>query len=110
MSYDVIEASMAKEKKIAMDNLLIDFVNEPFSKREAYLWIVERINGLKDKKLSVSIRTMAYIWCWHRSKVERFISVLKEKAIIETEVTSGRTSIMLGSGIVCRIAGMVAGL
>ena len=82
-----------------MSNLIINhnlchsyFDTEPFSRREALCWLVERC---KQAKLFTSIRSLAYLWRWHKSKVERFIKALKSETLIETEIRSGKTLITL---------------
>lgn len=65
---------------------------EPFSRREALYWLVEQC---KQAKLFTSIRSLAYLWRWHKSKVERFIKALKNETLIETEIRSGKTLITL---------------
>ncbi|AIL64735.1 hypothetical protein NOVO_01695 [Rickettsiales bacterium Ac37b] len=70
------------------------FFEEPFTRREAWSWLVENaIHG----ELSYSIRSMASIWKWHRSKVERFLTSLKNESLIKTEVKSGQLLIMIGN-------------
>ncbi|MEK6733864.1 MAG: hypothetical protein AABY27_02020 [Pseudomonadota bacterium] len=46
-------------------------------------------------ELTCSIRTLATIWKWHRSKVERFLKILKAEMLIETAIKSGKTLITL---------------
>ena len=64
--------------------------SEPFSKREALNWLMNKAN---DMKLNLSLRHIAKIWKWHKSKVVRFIKTLKEKTIIETVVEKGKAKI-----------------
>jgi DNA-binding transcriptional regulator YhcF (GntR family) len=71
-----------------MNQFELEFINTPYSKREALNFLIA--NG---PELSCSIRKLASIWKWHRSKVERFLKGLELKTIIETEVRSGRTVI-----------------
>jgi hypothetical protein len=57
---------MYRDIKLLTIQTPLIFDNEPFSKREAWKWLIENSsNG----QLSYSIRYMAGIWKWHRSKV-----------------------------------------
>lgn len=62
------------------------FSNEPFSRREAWSWIISNQGQL-------SIRYLASKWKWHRSKVERFLKMLKSKSLIDVKIESGKTTI-----------------
>lgn len=66
---------------------------EPFGQREALNWLISNAHYSINGKLKISIRHLATIWKWHRSKVERFLKFLKEKTVIETVVDEGRTKI-----------------
>ncbi len=73
---------------------------EPFSKNEAWLWLIEEANWkdgsrLKRGQLSHSIRHMAGVWKWDKSKVSRFIFVLKNQDMIETASETGQTVITI---------------
>jgi Zn-dependent oligopeptidase len=75
-----------------MNNFQLKLSTQAYSQREAW-------NFLKDNGscLTVSIRQLATLWKWHRSKVERFIKFLKTGAFIETEIVSGRTMIKVNN-------------
>ncbi len=75
-----------------MNNFQLKLSTQAYSQREAW-------NFLKDNGscLTVSIRQLATLWKWHRSKVERFIKFLKTGALIETEIVSGRTMIKVNN-------------
>lgn len=73
------------------------FEGETFSRAEAWLWLIEnaawkptrtRIKGaaveLNRGQLSFSVRFMADQWGWSKSRVDRFIAVLREEGMIET--------------------------
>lgn len=68
------------------------FLLESFSKREALLWLQRHASS---KECYISIRSLAYIWKWHKSKVERFIKLLKDESLIETGIKNGKTLIKL---------------
>ena len=72
---------------------------DPFSRREALYWLVEQCRQVE---LCTSVRTLAYLWRWHRSKVERFIKLLKNELLIETEIKSGKTVIILARQVIAR--------
>lgn len=77
-----------------------------FSKTEAWLWLLSEASW-KDRRVRVagtmldikrgqyacSIRFLAEAWGWHRSKVERFVNVLKTETMIET-ATGGNLSVI----------------
>lgn len=69
---------------------------EPFTKREALNWLIGKTtNSTQNNKINISIRSLAKIWNWHKSKVERFIKNLKEKSVIKTAIEAGKTSITI---------------
>jgi hypothetical protein len=78
--------------KSSLANIDLAFLDiEPFSKREALNWFLTKTSDtMSDKNLS--IRHIASIWKWPKSKVARFIKVLKEKGLIETETETRKTS------------------
>ncbi len=84
----------------------IYLASEPFSKREAWSWLNEQA-GLSSRvgKICASIRSLAYLWGWHKSKVERFIKVLKSETLIETEIRSGKTLITMLKQVVSEDVG-----
>lgn len=74
------------------------FSKEPFTEREAFMWMVSeaawkatktRIQGrrieLQRGQFSHAIRYMAEAWGWHRSRVDRFLRRLKTETVIETK-------------------------
>lgn len=65
---------------------------EIFTEREAWYWLVT--NSI-DGKLSRTIRDMAYIWKWNKSKVERFLGKLKSNSFIDTDIVLGRLVIKI---------------
>ena len=69
------------------------YLNKPLNQREAWGWLLEKTQN--HSKIQVSIRLLAYKWRWHRSKVERFIKLLKDKGLINTEIKSGKTVIII---------------
>jgi hypothetical protein len=79
--------------KSSLANIDLAFLDiEPFSKREALNWFANKASGTASDK-NLSIRHIASIWKWHRSKVERFIKLLKEKGLIETALETGKASL-----------------
>jgi hypothetical protein len=71
-----------------MNQFELEFINTPYSKREALNFLIAH-----GPEFSCSIRELASIWKWHRSKVERFLKALELKTLIETQVRSGKTVI-----------------
>lgn len=83
------------------DHPLFDEKHE-FSRREAWLWLLSeaewkpREKYIGSRKIQVergqlahSIRFIADVWGWHKSKVERFIGRLKTETMIETASETG---------------------
>ena len=69
---------------ISAHDITLAFLDlEAFSKREALNWLTNKANA---SEINLSIRHIAKIWNWHKSKVERFIKFLKENALIETAI------------------------
>lgn len=68
------------------------FDSEPFSKREAFNWL---INKVAKAELKISTRYLGMKWNWDKSRVSRFLKFLKEKDIIETEIVNGKILIKL---------------
>lgn len=60
---------------------------ESLTEREAWYWLVTKS---VDGKLEYTIRDVASIWKWHKSKVERFLCKLKSNALIDTDIVSRR--------------------
>ena len=78
------------------------FGNDEFSRRDAWAWIIaqaawkptaSRIKGSKVDlargELSYSVRFLAQKWRWSKSRVDRFIAVLREEGMIETRSKIG---------------------
>ncbi len=61
-----------------------------YSEREAWSFLQKH-----GPEFTCSIRTLAAIWKWHRSKVERFLKILKAEMLVETGIKSGQTLIIL---------------
>lgn len=73
-----------------------DFADEPFTQREAFLWLVSEANWavgirrgahghsikLERGEVSHSLRFLAARWQWSKSRVGRVISVFKKRDII----------------------------
>lgn len=89
------------------DHPLFDEKHE-FSRREAWLWLLceaewkprekyigSRKIGLDRGQLAHSIRFIAEVWGWHKSKVERFLGRLKTETMIETVTETGATVITI---------------
>ena len=76
--------------KLISNFKIFELENESFSKREALRFLIENADrGI----LSCSIRQLAWEWKWHKSKVERFLSLLKRNSIISTTVAKGKLQI-----------------
>jgi len=74
-----------------------DFAPEPFTEREAFMWLVgeaawrkhrRRLGGhvydLDRGQLVCSLRFLAEAWQWGKGSVERFLAMLAQKSIIGT--------------------------
>lgn len=81
---------------------------EPFTRREAWLWLVAEaafkagkrragsaIIAVRRGEVAHSIRFMADAWQWHRARVERFLHALKTEAMIKTRTETGTTVISI---------------
>lgn len=73
-----------------MSNFNLKLSIKSYSERESWAFLQTR-----GPEFTCSIRTLAAIWKWNRSKVERFLRVLKEEMLIETGIKSGQTLIIL---------------
>lgn len=84
------------------------FANEPFTEREAFLWMVceaawktrrKRIHNamitLRRGQLAHSTRFMASAWAWSESRVRRFLGRLKIDAMIDTTADAHATLITI---------------
>ena len=81
------------------------FVGEPYSRGEAWLWLIEsacwkatkaKIKGqvvaLQRGQLSFSIRFLAEKWGWDKMKVQRFLTELKAQRMIAQAPKSDTTN------------------
>ena len=79
-----------------------DFDPEPFTQREAWLWLIKeaawkkrkrRISGniieLERSQLTASIRFMAEAWQWSKSKVARFLDRIAACGMIMKQTGGG---------------------
>ncbi len=84
------------------------FPNEPFTKREAWLWLVSEASwkerqfrigdyvvDLKRGQLVASTRGMAKVWRWTDSKVRRFLDHMKKSGNIDAQATHEATQITI---------------
>ncbi|MBN9453236.1 MAG: hypothetical protein J0I42_14910 [Bosea sp.] len=75
------------------------FQREPFTQREAWLWLVaeaafkersKRADGkvihLQRGQLCHSIRFMAEAWQWSKSRVDRFLTMLENRDMLRSEI------------------------
>lgn len=75
-----------------------DFANEPFTEREAFMWLIseaawkdhrKRTDGkvieLKRGQLCHSVRFMAEAWQWSKSRVDRFLDRLENRDMIKRD-------------------------
>ncbi|CAO3453260.1 hypothetical protein [Azospirillum argentinense] len=84
------------------------FNNEPFSRRDAWVWLIETANYaegrwsaggrtivLKRGQLCRPLRKIAEAWQWDEAKVRRFLSRLKADAMILCETDAKMTLISI---------------
>ncbi|HLZ78829.1 MAG TPA: hypothetical protein VKQ09_05770 [Sphingomonas sp.] len=84
------------------------FRNEEFSRRDAFVWLIEeaafrptKIHAgtgeimLERGQLSHSLRFMAKAWKWDEAKVRRFLSSLVKSQIIDASTDAGQTVITI---------------
>lgn len=82
------------------------FNDEPFSRRDAWVWLIENANfapgkvGVKGKTVAVgrgqlcySLRYMAKAWKWDEARVRRFLARLEADAMIRSVTDAGQTLI-----------------
>jgi hypothetical protein len=82
------------------------FQREPFTQREAWLWLVSeaafkerskradgKVINLQRGQLCHSIRFMAEAWQWSKSRVDRFLTMLENRDMLRSE-TGTRTPII----------------
>jgi len=73
-----------------MSSFNLKFTTKAYSEREA--WNFLSVNG---PELNLSIRQLANLWNWHKSKVERFLKILRTETLIETKISQGKTTIAI---------------
>lgn len=79
-----------------------DFANEPFTEREAFMWLVseaawrERVSRCQHGAIKLmrgdvchSVRFMAKAWQWSKSRVDRFMKKLVSRGILMCENRDG---------------------
>ncbi|MGO4738623.1 hypothetical protein AB4099_18895 [Bosea sp. 2KB_26] len=100
---------MSERGVFAVDRGIFDhpaFQPEPFTQREAWLWLVAeaafkerskradgKIIALQRGQLCHSIRFMAEAWQWSKSRVDRFLTMLENRDMLRSE-TGTRTPII----------------
>ena len=80
----------------------IAFKDEPFSEREAFMWIImeasykprqKRVGSitvdLDRGQLVTSVRFMCSAWSWSKSRVDRYLKRLENRDMIGTDIGSG---------------------
>lgn len=91
------------------DNVV--FANEPFSRRDAWMWLVEhavwkdklrvsvgsKIVDLKRGQLTYSIRELSKAWQWDDSKVRRFVKRLAAEKMIRLSTDTGQHVITISA-------------
>ena len=78
------------------------FQNEPFSEREAWVWMIceaswkprqkrvgKVIVDLDRGQLAASVRFMAEAFLWHRNKADRFLKRLQKCNLIDAQSGTG---------------------
>ena len=73
-----------------MSSLEIKLATQIYSEREAW-----RFLQTYGPRIACSIRGLARLWRWHRSKVERFLKALKLERFIKTEIIRKETIITI---------------
>ena len=72
------------------------FSSEPFTRREAWKWLLECAKRRTNPcKVVASASTLAREWKWHKSKVERFIRFLRNETLIETTIDECETCLTI---------------
>jgi len=84
------------------------FKNEPFTEREAWIWLVgaavwsphrirtpHGMTTLERGQLSFSIRFLSKKWQWTKSRVETFLKRLKSETMIKTANRTGQNTITI---------------
>lgn len=85
-----------------------EFKPEPFSEREAFLWLVSEASwkdrtaragrvvvDLRRGQLCASVRFMAEAWQWSKSRVNRFLQRLEKRDMLVSEIGTGQLVITL---------------
>jgi hypothetical protein len=91
-----------------MDNPVLGGARDPFSRREAWIWLIEhacwqskrvdiagRTVELKRGQLSHSLRFLAKAWNWDEAKVRRFCVRLQQEKMIDAATDAGQTVITI---------------
>ena len=84
------------------------FKSEPFTEREAFMWLVgaaafrpRRVRGpaggieLQRGQVAHSLRFMASKWKWKEPRVRRFLTRLKNDAMIDAASDAGQTVVSI---------------
>lgn len=84
------------------------FRNEPFSRRDAFVWLIENAayerikidiagaeHWLERGQVGHSLRFMAKAWKWDEARVRRFIASLRKAQIIDAAADAGQTIITI---------------
>ncbi|MDR6789558.1 ribosomal protein L12E/L44/L45/RPP1/RPP2 [Sphingomonas sp. BE138] len=84
------------------------FRNEPFSRRDAFVWLIENAayervkidiagaeHWLERGQVGHSLRFMAKAWKWDEARVRRFIASLRKAQIIDATADAGQTVITI---------------
>jgi len=67
------------------------FINEPFTEREAWNWLLENVSS----EYKLSIRSLAKTWQWSEAKARRFIHKLSTNALIDARSDALGTTITI---------------
>jgi hypothetical protein len=70
----------------------LEFSLDPLSRKEAWLWLIE---NACNNQINISIRLLATHFKWDKSKVERFIQLLKSNEMIKTEIKTKKLQIII---------------
>ena len=84
------------------------FSDEPFTEREAWMWLVSEasykprkkrvgnaVADLRRGQLAASLRFIAKAWSWNHHKVARFLARLKTETMIEHQTSHDYTTITI---------------
>ena len=75
--------SINSNKRSVMNDFNLKLSIKSYNEREA--WSFLQTCG---PEFTCSIRTLAAIWKWNRSKVEKFLKILKAEMLVETGIKS----------------------